>query len=192
MDPAVDYPTCTGERLPQLDEALRHLYDLHAPALLRYLVRLTNGDRHRAEDIVQETLIRAWKHPEARLADGQWSRAWLFTVARRIGIDHLRTVQARPAERPDERIEAYAEDEDTIDRLVDAQEVRTALAALPERLRTVLVAVYFQGCSTAEAANLLEVPAGTVKSRTFYALKTLREMLIRRGFHERSDAALGQ
>lgn len=164
------------------DGALRHLYQLHAPVLLSYLIRLTNGDWHRAEDIVQETLMRAWNHPEAQSADGQWSRAWLFTVARRIAIDHLRAAQVRPTELSDERIESISHVDDDIDRLLDAREVRAALAALPERLRSALVAVYFQERSTAEAAELLDVPPGTVKSRTFYALRALREQLVARGF----------
>lgn len=164
------------------DAALRHLYQLHAPVLLSYLMRLTSGDRHRAEDMVQETLLRAWAHPEARAADGHWSRAWLFTVARRIAIDQLRTTQARPIELSDERIEAVPEIQDDIDRLLDAREVRAALADLPERLRGALVAIYFQERTIAEAAELLDVPPGTVKSRTFYALRALRDALVARGF----------
>lgn len=146
-------------------------------------MRLTSGDRHRAEDIVQETLLRAWNHPEARSADGQWSRAWLFTVARRIAIDQLRAAQARPVELSDERIEGFSRVEDDIDRLLDAREVRAAIADLPERLRTALVAIYFQERSIAEAAELLDVPLGTVKSRTFYALRALRDALVARGFN---------
>src|SRR5215471_11356149 len=80
------------------DEALRGLYDAHGPAILNFLVRLTRGDRHKAEDMLQETLVRAWRHPEARSASGEWSRAWLFTVARRIAIDHVRATRTRPGE----------------------------------------------------------------------------------------------
>ncbi|GAB3806265.1 sigma-70 family RNA polymerase sigma factor [Micromonospora zhanjiangensis] len=182
MTLAVEHPVRAGSDRAELDQALRHLHERYAPALLYYLLRLTNGDQHRAEDIVQETLIRAWNHPEARSDGGQWSKPWLFTVARRIAIDHVRAVQSRPPEHPDERIDAYAGRDDAIDRLLDAREVRAALRAMPERLRTVLVAVYFQECSTAEAADLLDVPPGTVKSRTYYALKALREALEARGF----------
>jgi RNA polymerase sigma-70 factor (ECF subfamily) len=164
------------------DEALRHLYQVHASDLLPYLIRLSGGDRHRAEDILQETLVRAWSHPEARGPDGRWTRAWLFTVARRIAIDHLRVIRARPTELPAERIEAYGVGGDEIERVLDAAEVRAALASLPERFRHTLIEIYFREHSIAEAARNLAVPPGTVKSRTFYALQALREALAARGF----------
>lgn len=167
--------------------ALRHLHQVHRPVLLAYITRLVKGDVHRAEDILQETLLRAWRNPEARNAEGRWSRAWLFTVARRITIDHVRVAQARPAEYFDERIDNHADGEDEIERLLDGQEVRAALTSLPERLRTVLIEIYFQERSVVEAAELLDVPTGTVKSRTFYALRALREALIERGFSFRQS-----
>jgi RNA polymerase sigma-70 factor (ECF subfamily) len=183
MEPVVGHPSPLGGRAAHPDDAaLRHLYHLHAPVLMSYLMRLTQGDRHRAEDIVQETLLRAWSHPESRSAEGQWSRAWLFTVARRIAIDHLRAAQARPVELFDDRIEGLPRPVNDIDRLLDAREVRAALADLPERLRAALVAIYFQERSIAETAVLLDVPPGTVKSRTFYALRALRDGLVGRGF----------
>lgn len=163
-------------------DALRHLQQVHAPVLLSFLTRLTKGDVHRAEDIVQETLLRAWRNPEARNADGRWSRGWLFTVAKRILIDQVRAVAARPDERSDEHIDARARTDDGIDKLVDASEVRAALNSLPERLRVTLIEIYFQERSVSEVADLLAVPPGTVKSRTFYGLKALREALISRGF----------
>nr|BFE59543.1 hypothetical protein GCM10020063_040690 [Dactylosporangium thailandense] len=183
MEPTVDGASAGQHGAPRLDEALRQLKDVYSPMLLSYLMRLTNGDRHRAEDIVQETLIRAWNHPEARLPDGYWSRRWLFTVARRIAIDQIRSVNARPPEHPDERIEAYSTQENDVDRMLDRREVREALARMPERLRSVLVAMYFQDFSTAEAAAALGVPQGTVKSRMYHAMRALREELVERGFN---------
>ena len=61
---------------------MRVLYDEHGPALWRYAVRLT-GDPARAEDVVQETLLRAWQHPEVTEGDRP-ARAWLFTVLRNV------------------------------------------------------------------------------------------------------------
>jgi RNA polymerase sigma-70 factor, ECF subfamily len=162
--------------------ALRHLHQVHRPVVLAYITRLTKGDVHWAEDILQETLLRAWKNPESRNADGKWSRAWLFTVARRITIDHVRAAQARPGELYDERLDAHPSNESSIERLLDDQEVRAAVTSLPERLRRVLIEIYFRERSVAEAAEILDVPPGTVKSRTFYALRALREALVERGF----------
>ncbi|MFI5838784.1 sigma-70 family RNA polymerase sigma factor [Catenuloplanes sp. NPDC051500] len=183
MDPATgSAPPSDSSPLPTHDEALRLAYDTHGPILLNYLMRLTMGNRSMAEDILQETLMRAWNHPEARTPDGQWSRGWLFTVARRIAIDHIRSAAGRPVEQLDERIEERHATADPIDRLLNSREVREAVARLPERLRTALIEIYFQERSVAEAAQNLSVPEGTVKSRTFYALRALHEDLVGRGF----------
>lgn len=80
------------------EASLRALYDEHAPALLGYALRLSGGDRAQAEDVVQETLIRAWRHPEATDGARGPIRPWLFTVAHRIAIDGFRMRQARPRE----------------------------------------------------------------------------------------------
>jgi RNA polymerase sigma-70 factor, ECF subfamily len=167
---------------PVPDEAVRDLYQAHGSVVLSFLLRLTHGDRHRAEDMLQETLIRAWRHPEARTPTGGWSRAWLFTVARRIAIDHARAARTRPSELNDERLAERPGPEDSFEPVVDRNEVRAAIAALPERLRSVLIEVYFRDHSVAETAQILGVPTGTVKSRTFYGLRALREELVARGF----------
>jgi RNA polymerase sigma-70 factor (ECF subfamily) len=170
----------TAAQVP--DAALRELFDTHGSVLLSYLIRITRGDRHRAEDILQETLMRAWRHPEARGDNGEWSRPWLYTVARRIAIDQLRAAMIRPNELGDERLDERPHPEDTFDTMIDREEVRAALLALPARLRDVLIEVYFRERSVAEASQALGVPPGTIKSRTFYALRALREVLLERGF----------
>ena len=71
---------------------MRVLYDEHAAALWRYALRLT-GDRARAEDVVQETLLRAWRHPEVTADVDRSARAWLFTVARNMIIDERRSAR---------------------------------------------------------------------------------------------------
>jgi RNA polymerase sigma-70 factor (ECF subfamily) len=167
---------------PAHEATLRELYAEHGPALLNYLMRITRGDRHLAEDVVQETMVRAWRHPEAQRADGSWSRPWLFTVAYRIAIDQIRAGSARPAELLDEHIDLHAYANDEVDRLLDAREIRAAIVGLPERLRTILIEVYFRDHSVAEAAEALRIPPGTVKSRTFYALRALHDSLVRSGF----------
>ncbi|HET6703832.1 sigma-70 family RNA polymerase sigma factor [Amycolatopsis sp.] len=162
------------------EEALmRALHEEHAAALWSYALHLTSGDRIRAEDVVQETLLRAWRSP-AVLDQSQGSaRAWLFTVARRIAIDGWRSASARSevtTDRPPDRVVA-----DGTDRAVQGWLVAEALAELSERHREVLLLCYFQGYSVADAALKLGVAEGTVKSRTHYALRALRLVLEERG-----------
>jgi len=171
-----------GNVAPVDEEALRELYAEHGPPLLSYLMRITRGDRHLAEDVVQETMVRAWRHPEAQRADGRWSRRWLFTVAYRIAIDQIRAGHARPVELLDGHIDLHACADDDVDRLLDAREIRAAVVGLPERLRTIVIEVYYRERSVAEAAEALRIPQGTVKSRTFYALRALHDSLVQSGF----------
>lgn len=162
------------------DAAVRALYEAHGSALLSYLIRLTKGDRHRAEDLLQETLVRAWRHPEARV-DGNWSRPWLFMVARRIFIDHVRAALARPTEVGDERLQERPATDDRIERVGEQAPILEAVLELPPRFRDVLIEVYFRDRSVAQAAEILGIPEGTVKSRSFYALRALRERFAERG-----------
>jgi RNA polymerase sigma-70 factor (ECF subfamily) len=161
---------------------MQDLYEKHGSVLLAYLMGLTRGDRHRAEDILQETLVRAWRHPEARSENGEWSRPWLYTVARNIAIDNVRAAMIRPVELGDDWIEERPMPNDQFEQLADYDVIRAALAALPERFRLVLVEIYLRERSVGETAEALNIPPGTVKSRTFYALRALREEMIKRGF----------
>ncbi len=163
------------------EQLLRALFDQHAPALLSYALRLVDGDRGRAEDVVQETLLRAWRHPEAMAPDRGSPRPWLFAVARRIAVDAHRRRRARPLEVGDDVLAQIPTQDDDVDRALDGWLVADALAALSPAHREVLVQTYFAGRSVAEAAEVLGVPPGTVKSRTHYALQALRLALLERG-----------
>jgi RNA polymerase sigma factor, sigma-70 family len=168
--------------LSHADEAvLRGLYDEHAGALFQHVLRLTAGDRGRAEDIVQETLLRAWQHPEAIRPERGPVRPWLYTVARHLAVDAVRARAARPREVPDTALERVESSQDDIDSALDAWIVSEALSALSREHRDVIVELYYRGRSVAEAAQELRIPAGTVKSRTYYALRALRLTLEERG-----------
>jgi RNA polymerase sigma-70 factor (ECF subfamily) len=161
------------------DEAfIRTLYAEHGGALLRYALHLTGGDRQRAEDLVQETIVRAWRHPEA-LADRQ-PRPWLFAVARNLAVDAYRARQSRPPEVGQAALETVPVSDDA-DRTLESWAVAEALASLRPDHRKVIVETYYRGCSVAEAAATLGIPTGTVKSRTYYALKALKLALAERG-----------
>jgi RNA polymerase sigma-70 factor, ECF subfamily len=165
---------------PGQDKGLRALYDAHAPVLLAYAMRLTGGDRARAEDVVQETLVRAWRNLD-RLDDAVAPvRPWLFTVAQRVAIDAHRARRARPAEVGDEML-AVVPALDELEPMLDRVVVAEALHSLSREHRAVIVETYYRGRSVAEAAAVLGVPAGTVKSRCYYALRALKLALAERG-----------
>ncbi|MDJ0380029.1 sigma-70 family RNA polymerase sigma factor [Streptomyces sp. G-G2] len=156
------------------DEALiRSVYEEHGHALLAYATRLT-GDRATAEDVVQETFIRAWRHADV-LVNGKGSvRGWLLTVARNIITDRFRARAARPKEVSGSAAMPPVE-LDHADSVVDSMTVLGALDQLSPEHRDVITELYYRQLSVAEAADTLGIPAGTVKSRSHYALKALRE-----------------
>jgi len=162
------------------DAALRLLFEQHAGPLLAYALRLTGGDRGRSEDVVQETLLRAWRHPEALDSDRGPVRSWLFTVARNVAVDAHRARRARPTEVGDDAL-AVVPAVDEMEQALDRWLIADALATLSPDHRAVLVETYYRGRSVADAAGVLGIPAGTVKSRTFYALRALRLALEERG-----------
>jgi RNA polymerase sigma-70 factor (ECF subfamily) len=158
---------------------MRVLYDEHAAALWRYALRLT-GDQARAEDVVQETLLQAWKHPEVLDPQRGPVRPWLLTVARRVAIDHYRARQARPSEVGDEGL-AELGIGDGIDEALERWLVSDALATLAPAHREALLHTYYAGRTVTEAATVLGIPVGTVKSRVFYGLRALKLALEERG-----------
>ncbi|HEV7203671.1 MAG TPA: sigma-70 family RNA polymerase sigma factor [Jatrophihabitans sp.] len=165
--------SCDG-RPVRTDDAtlLRELHDQHGHALWAYVVGLTNGDRAHAQDVVQETMLRAWRNPQVLAQTSGSARGWLFTVAKRIVIDEWRTARSRRERVTDEVPERPVAD--ATDRAVDHHIVVAAMLSLSAEHRAVLHECYFRGSSVAEAAVALGIPAGTVKSRTHYALRALR------------------
>ena len=163
------------------DEVIRALYAEHAGPLFGYVLRLVRGDRQRAEDVVQETLLRAWRHPEALDPARGSLRVWLGTVARNIVVDGERARRARPPEVGEEALGLLPSGENEIERAMLAWEIMDVLSQLAPHHREVVVEVYYRGRSVAEAAANLGIPSGTVKSRTYYALRQLRLLLEERG-----------
>jgi RNA polymerase sigma-70 factor, ECF subfamily len=161
------------------EELVRALHAEHGPALLGYVTRIT-GDPQRAEDIVQETLLRAWR--KAGSLDGAPSslRSWLFSVAHNLAIDEHRARAARREGADPELADVAVAGQ--LDRALEASQITEALRSLSRDHREVIVETYFRGHSVAEAAAVLSVPPGTVKSRTYYGLRALRAALEERGW----------
>ncbi|MCV2395258.1 sigma-70 family RNA polymerase sigma factor [Actinotalea sp. M2MS4P-6] len=160
------------------EDVLVALHAEHGRGLWGYVLRLTGGDRARAEDVVQETLIRAWRHPEVLSRPPGAVRSWLFTVSRHLVIDQWRAGHEVAVEDPPEPTGVA----DTwTDEVLNGWIVADALTRLTPEHRQVVVLCYFRGLSVAEVARLLGVPDGTVKSRTHYALRALRLALEEKG-----------
>jgi RNA polymerase sigma-70 factor (ECF subfamily) len=157
-------------------EVLRTLHAEHGDALFAHAIRLCDGDRQRAEDLVQETLLRAWRHPEALDPERGSARAWLFTTARHLAIDAWRRRTARVGEVITDALPEPPPVDET-ERAVEAWTIADALAKLSEPHRRVIVECFYRGRSVAEAATVIGVPPGTVKSRTHYAMRALRLVL---------------
>jgi RNA polymerase sigma-70 factor (ECF subfamily) len=150
------------------------IQERHADAVFRFLLRLAHGDRPLAEDLLQETLLRAWRTIDELPDDPESQRRWLFTAARRIAIDAARARRARPAEVQVTDLARIPAVRDEVEAVVAAHTVHRALPKLTPSHRQVLIELYFHVHSTEEAATRLGIPEGTVKSRAHYALRSLR------------------
>ena len=163
---------------PENDARLAALFDAHAAPVWRYVVHLT-GDAAGADDVVQETLLRAWRSPKIMAQDPSTARSWMFTVARHLVIDEARSARRRHEvviAEPPERVGS-----DDTDALLDAIIIEEALATLSSEHRAVIISAYYGGRSVAQAANELGIPEGTVKSRLHYGMRALRLALQERG-----------
>ena len=167
-------------RLCQRDpDALGAIYDRYAHPAYGLVLRITH-DPGATEDLLQELFIRLWNR--ARDFDGSRGAlgVWILSIARNMAIDHIRSAQARFAQRlaPVEQMDhfrssaAAVEPESVIDR---ARTVRLALSSLNANEKQVLELAYFEGCSHSEIATRLGAPLGTVKSWMRAALGRLRE-----------------
>lgn len=153
-------------------DLLRALHDEHASALWAFVLHLTGGDRAKAEDVVQETLIRAWRRPSVLAQQDASARGWLFTVARNIVVDDWRAGRRRPTTSSDVLPELL--EPDRTETALQSILVAEALRRLSIDHRMVLLECYFRGCTAGQAARILDIPIGTVKSRLHYALQGLR------------------
>ncbi|MDV3124268.1 sigma-70 family RNA polymerase sigma factor [Mycobacterium sp. 21AC1] len=166
-------------------EQMLELYADHVAPLRRFAFRLT-GNRTRAEDVVQETLLRAWRHLQCN--EGELPlRSWLFTVARNIVIDGSRSARFRHEV-------GYADTSEVSDRMgpdevnaaLDRMLIAEAMTQLSESHRAVLSRSFYLGWTTGQIAADLGVAEGTVKSRLHYALQRLRIILSEMGCVNRS------
>lgn len=160
------------------DDAFRLLYRDHSPALLAYAMHHTH-DRMAAEDALQETFLRAWRHLPRLLADERPARPWLRKVLSRILIDAARATRGRISRLVEDAV-VDGTTEGGFDEVLDREILAGAMEVLSPDHREVLEGTYFRDLSAAQLATGLGVPVGTVRSRLHYALNALRGELVRR------------
>jgi RNA polymerase sigma-70 factor (ECF subfamily) len=151
------------------------LVEDHGAVLFRMAFRMV-GDRHEAEDVVQETFRSAWRSRD-RYESGRGDRAWLASILRRRVVDRWR--RRRPpvvASGPAVLDVGVAAEDPLANELSD--EMQGALDRLPKELRETLLLVVVGELTHQEVANLLEIPLGTVLSRVSRARRRLREFLL--------------
>jgi RNA polymerase sigma-70 factor (ECF subfamily) len=163
--------TCPGTFADDLDG--------YRQPLLRYALQVVNGDRQSAEDVVQETMLRAWQH--CGVLSPSQCLPWLYRVAHNIAVSaYHRRRRARPAEVPISDHVVSATDDD-MNRVLMVREMTQLLTGLSDDHRRVIVELFYLQRSVAETARSLDVPEGTVRSRCFYALRALRAALEKKG-----------
>lgn len=165
---------------PLPSDSFERLVGEHWSVVVAHAVRLMGGDRAAAEDVGQETFIRAWHHLERMTEEYGSVRSWLLRVAHNVAVDTHRRRRADPV--PDVEIELCLDARggaagDAVDRLLSSLVVDDALSTLDDAHRAVLEGVYLHGKTLADVARHLDVPVGTVKSRMFYALRRLRVLM---------------
>jgi RNA polymerase sigma-70 factor, ECF subfamily len=151
------------------------LYREYGAFVLSYVTGLLR-DRYLAEDVVQETMLRAWRHCGEFAAEKGSVRGWLIRVAHNVAMDMVRMRRSRPAEVA-EGAAPEALVADHADAVVTAVQVRGALERLSPSHRAVIEEIYLNGRTAREAAARLGIPEGTAFSRSFYALRVLRAEL---------------
>jgi RNA polymerase sigma-70 factor (ECF subfamily) len=167
----VTAPSCQHVRVTDLidriragdAEAVRELYRAHGGAVLTG-ARSSEHDRELAAEVVQQTFIKAWR--AAPNFEGEREIApWLYTIARRTAIDTLR-FERKPTRSGHEPEVEVAEEPDSFEQTWERYEVRRAIDALPPDEREVVRRSHLMGESHRQIADAMDVPIGTVKSRS--------------------------
>lgn len=156
-------------------DAFTELYRRFARPVLAMALRQL-GDNGRAEEAAQETFAAVWRSARSYKADRGSASAWLYAVARHAIVDRARQRREPAVEVPEEASGEAGPDEQAEGAWL-AWRVHAALEQLPERERAVLELAYWSGLSQTEIASYLDVPLGTVKTRTRTGLARLAGLL---------------
>lgn len=163
-----------GEDTGRFD--VRRAYDEHGRVIFGFALNGV-GDRGAAEDCVQETFLRAWRARDRYLAEIGTERTWLFAIARNVVVDALRARGRRPTPVPEEAVSAASSPVHEQAAIVDRLVLLEGLARLTLEHRQVIAAVQLDGMTYQQLSDRTGVPVSTLRTRMFYGLKALGEML---------------
>jgi RNA polymerase sigma-70 factor (ECF subfamily) len=164
--------------------AFEALYDRYSSTVYGLLMRVL-GNPEDAQEVLQETFVKAWTSAKMFDAARGSEAAWLISIARSRGIDRIRSRRTR-VDREDEAgrelsiFSSFVHVSTGVDDAIQAEErqaVHGALAELPEAQRLALELAYFEGLSQTEIADRLQQPLGTIKTRMQLGMKKMRERL---------------
>jgi len=170
-------------------EAFARLYDMYAAPAYSLALRIVR-DRDLAADVVQDAFMAVWRQASSFDSRRGQPSTWILTLTHHKAVDTVRREQRRRAD----SLEDAADMGDT-GPPVDEQawqgaareQVRRAMARLPDPQREVLELAYFAGYTQSELAERLALPIGTVKSRTFAAMSSLRQLLAAAGMNPEQE-----
>ena len=160
----------------QTEDSMRALYRTYGSELYGFAVSCL-GDRGQAEELVQEVFTRAWRHAERYDPSRASVRTWLYQIARHAIIDLRRRASVRPSLALHESSPAREPVGESIEPAMLGWQVATALERLSTDHRQMIRLAHLQGLTMREIAERTNLPVGTVKSRTWYALRALRLVL---------------
>jgi RNA polymerase sigma-70 factor, ECF subfamily len=157
-------------------EGLRILYRRYGGELFGFALNALD-DRGLAEEVVQDVFTRVWRHAEDFDPERASLRSWMYAVARNRIIDLRRRASARPALAGAEAGAEPVAIDDSLEQAALRWQVAAALARLTPEHRDVIRLAHFESLTLSEIAEATGIPLGTVKSRTYYALRHLRLVL---------------
>lgn len=158
------------------EDAIRSAYSAHGGELYRFALGSLD-DAGAAEEAVQETFVRAWRHSDRFDPDIASLRTWLFAIARNVVIDMARARAVRPARPVAGRPEGRESIADHADEVLRSWQVEEALSRIGPHHRHAIVETYYRQRPHEEVAAEAGIPVGTLRSRVFYGLKALRVAL---------------